>query len=60
MTAAPVLASRLQGFGTTVFAEMSALAVATGSINLGQGFPDYPGPPEVEARIADLVRVAVS
>lgn len=46
MTRTP-LASRLQGFGTTVFAEMSALAVATGSINLGQGFPDYPGPPEV-------------
>src|SRR3712207_7946521 len=47
MTRAPYLSSRLQGFGTTVFAEMSALAVATGSINLGQGFPDYPGPPEV-------------
>src|ERR671926_1806296 len=47
MTRAPYLSSRLQGLGTTVFAEMSALAVATGSINLGQGFPDYPGPPEV-------------
>ncbi|MBN1094441.1 pyridoxal phosphate-dependent aminotransferase [Blastococcus sp. TML/M2B] len=47
MTRTPYLADRLQGFGTTVFAEMSALAVATGSINLGQGFPDYPGPPEV-------------
>ncbi|NEK60140.1 pyridoxal phosphate-dependent aminotransferase [Geodermatophilus sabuli] len=47
MTRAPYLSSRLQGFGTTIFAEMSALAVATGSINLGQGFPDYPGPPEV-------------
>ena len=44
MTRAPHLSSRLQGFGTTVFAEMSALAVATGSVNLGQGFPDYPGP----------------
>jgi N-succinyldiaminopimelate aminotransferase len=43
----PYLVGRLQGFGTTVFAEMSALAVATGSVNLGQGFPDYPGPPEV-------------
>ena len=43
----PHLAARLQGFGTTVFAEMSALAVATGSVNLGQGFPDTPGPPEV-------------
>jgi N-succinyldiaminopimelate aminotransferase len=47
MSRAPHLTSRLQGFGTTVFAEMSALAVATGSVNLGQGFPDYPGPAEV-------------
>ncbi len=39
-----VLASRLQGFGVTIFAEMSALAERTGSINLGQGFPDSDGP----------------
>lgn len=31
----------------TIFAEMSALALSTGSINLGQGFPDEDGPPEV-------------
>jgi N-succinyldiaminopimelate aminotransferase len=31
----------------TIFAEMSALATSTGAINLGQGFPDYDGPPEV-------------
>jgi N-succinyldiaminopimelate aminotransferase len=31
----------------TIFAEMSALAVSTGSINLGQGFPDEDGPAEV-------------
>jgi len=31
----------------TVFAEASAMAVATGSVNLGQGFPDYAGPQEV-------------
>ncbi len=43
----PYLSSRLQGFGTTIFAEMSALAVATGSVNLGQGFPDTDGPSEV-------------
>jgi N-succinyldiaminopimelate aminotransferase len=43
----PYLADRLQGFGTTIFAEMSALAVRTGAINLGQGFPDYDGPAEV-------------
>lgn len=32
---------------TTVFAEMTALANRTGAINLGQGFPDQDGPPEV-------------
>ncbi len=37
-------AERLNGLGTTVFAEMSALAVATNSVNLGQGFPDRDGP----------------
>jgi N-succinyldiaminopimelate aminotransferase len=55
VTRAPYLSSRLQGFGTTVFAEMSALAVATGSVNLGQGFPDYPGPAEV----LDVARAAI-
>jgi N-succinyldiaminopimelate aminotransferase len=37
-------ASRLDGLGTSIFAEMSALAERTGSINLGQGFPDEDGP----------------
>ena len=31
----------------TIFAEMSALALSTGAINLGQGFPDEDGPMEV-------------
>ena len=43
----PHLTAKLQGFGTTIFAEMSALAVQTGSVNLGQGFPDTDGPREV-------------
>ena len=47
MSRVPQLSARLQGFGTTIFAEMSALALTTGAVNLGQGFPDYPGPPEV-------------
>jgi len=34
----------LTGFTSTIFAEMSALATRTGSINLGQGFPDFDGP----------------
>ena len=42
-----VLNARLAGFGTTIFAEMTALAVRTGSLNLGQGFPDTDGPAEV-------------
>jgi N-succinyldiaminopimelate aminotransferase len=51
----PYLTSRLQGFGTTIFAEMSALAVRTGAVNLGQGFPDYDGPPEVlDAAVAAI------
>src|SRR6188472_1800768 len=40
-------AGRWQGFGTTIFTEMSALAERTGAINLGQGFPDEDGPAEV-------------
>src|SRR4051794_12112008 len=42
-----MVASRLSGFGTTIFTEMSALAERTGAINLGQGFPDYDGPAAV-------------
>ena len=46
---------RLRGLGTTIFADMSALATRTGSINLGQGFPDTDGPEEVkEAAIAAI------
>ena len=49
----PYLVDRLQEFGITIFAEMSALAERTGAINLGQGFPDSDGPDEVlEAAIA--------
>ncbi len=37
-------ADRVRSATATIFAEMSALAVATGSVNLGQGFPDSDGP----------------
>lgn len=52
----PFLNARLQGFGTTIFAEMSMLAVATGSVNLGQGFPDTDGPAEVREAAVDAIR----
>jgi N-succinyldiaminopimelate aminotransferase len=48
-------ADRLEGLGTTIFTEMSALAQRTGAINLGQGFPDTDGPSEaVEAAVVAL------
>lgn len=50
-----LLNERLVEFGTTIFAEMSALAMATGAINLGQGFPDTDGPQEVaDAAVAAI------
>jgi N-succinyldiaminopimelate aminotransferase len=51
----PLLNRRLEGLGTTIFAEMSARAVATGSINLGQGFPDRDGPAEIARAAADAI-----
>ena len=45
----------MREFGETIFAEMSALAVKTGAINLGQGFPDTDGPRE----IAELAITAI-
>jgi N-succinyldiaminopimelate aminotransferase len=51
----PPLTSRLSGFGTSVFAEVSALARRHGAINLGQGYPDFDGPDFVkEAAVAAL------
>lgn len=49
-------AIRLTGIGSTIFAEMSALAVRTGSVNLGQGFPDEDGPIEVLDAAAKAIR----
>ncbi|MFF8573183.1 pyridoxal phosphate-dependent aminotransferase [Streptomyces sp. NPDC015408] len=55
MSGRPLLNRRLDGLGTTIFAEMSALATATGAINLGQGFPDTDGPESVrEAAVRAL------
>ncbi len=39
----------------TIFAEMSAAAVRTGAINLGQGFPDEDGPQEVLEAARDAI-----
>ncbi len=50
------LVERMRGFGTTIFAEMSALAVETGAINLGQGFPDTDGPHAVLDAAVEAIR----
>ncbi len=49
-------AKRLDGVGTTIFAEMSAIAARTGSVNLGQGFPDVSGPASVVEAAYDAMR----
>jgi N-succinyldiaminopimelate aminotransferase len=51
----PYLTSRLQGFGTTIFAEMTALAMANDAVNLGQGFPDFSAPGPVLAAAQEAI-----
>jgi len=53
---APFLTSRLQGFGTSVFSEMTALAGAHQAVNLGQGFPDFDGPAELRDTAIEAIR----
>ncbi|MFC6287330.1 pyridoxal phosphate-dependent aminotransferase [Nocardioides sp. GCM10027113] len=50
-----MLARRLQGIPPTIFTQMSALAMRTGAVNLGQGFPDVDGPPSVIARAVEAL-----
>lgn len=50
------LVQRMRPFGTTIFAEMTALAIAHDAINLGQGFPDV-DPPQM-LRDAAIAAVA--
>lgn len=38
------MARRVADFGTTIFTEMTSLAIKHNAINLGQGFPDFPAP----------------
>jgi len=54
------LVARLRPYTTTIFAEMSALATATGSINLGQGFPDTDGPESLLAAARQAITDGVN
>src|SRR3954447_10435353 len=55
-TLADPLVERMGGFGTTIFAEMTALAQQTGAVNLGQGFPDTDGPNAMLEQAVDAIR----
>jgi N-succinyldiaminopimelate aminotransferase len=50
------LVPRLQPLRSTIFTEMTALAVRTGAVNLGQGFPDTDGP----AGMLEVARSAIA
>jgi N-succinyldiaminopimelate aminotransferase len=52
---APHLVSRLQGFGTSIFSEMTALAQTHDAVNLGQGFPDEDPPTEMVQAAVDAL-----
>lgn len=51
----PWLTTRLQGFGTTIFAEMTGLALKHEAVNLGQGFPDFEGPPFIKRAAIEAI-----
>src|SRR5438270_9412245 len=54
------MGAHLQPFSTTIFNEMSVLAARTGSINLGQGFPDTDGPSEVAEAAVAAIRAGIN
>lgn len=51
-----MITEKLRPFGTTIFAEMTALAQEHGAINLAQGFPDFEGPPEIVEAAVEALR----
>ncbi|WP_372457778.1 pyridoxal phosphate-dependent aminotransferase [Nocardioides nematodiphilus] len=55
-----VTVARLRGIPPTIFTEMSALALATGAVNLGQGFPDVDGPASVLEAAATAMRTGAN
>src|SRR5512138_404765 len=52
----PRVRGALRPFGTSIFTEMTALAVRTGAVNLGQGFPDFDAPEFVKEAAIRAIR----
>jgi len=51
-----MVSDRLNPFGTTIFAEMSRLAIQHEAVNLGQGFPDFDGPDWLKEAAARAIK----
>ncbi|XP_010678294.2 uncharacterized protein LOC104893637 isoform X2 [Beta vulgaris subsp. vulgaris] len=49
------VARRLEKFKTTIFTQMSQLAIKHGAINLGQGFPNFDGPEFVKTAAIEAI-----
>ena len=60
VTVGRMRAERLRGIPPTIFSEMSALAVRTGAVNLGQGFPDADGPRSMVAKAVHALEHGVN
>jgi N-succinyldiaminopimelate aminotransferase len=56
----PVISQRVAGFGTTIFSDINDLARQHHAVNLGQGAPDFDGPPEVLAAAVEAVNSALN
>lgn len=56
----PYMAQRVQNFGTTIFAEMTALANQYGAVNLGQGFPDFAAPDFLKQAAHDAINAEIN
>ncbi|HYB54311.1 MAG TPA: aminotransferase class I/II-fold pyridoxal phosphate-dependent enzyme, partial [Thermoanaerobaculia bacterium] len=52
----PAVSRKLAGFGTTIFTEITELAIRHGAVNLAQGFPDFDGPPFVKDAAIEAIR----
>ena len=52
----PYLTTRLQGFGTSIFTEITILANRFGALNLGQGFPNFDGPEVIKEAAIEAIR----
>ncbi len=54
------MAQRVSGFGATIFTEMTNLANQHQAVNLGQGFPNFPGPDFLKQAAIDAIQSDVN